>query len=267
MNNLYARALNQHSRGIAALIGGAFPQNAEKTPKTKKPMLFEAALLIALSAALLFGAWAQREGESLAGKLIRLHVIANSDSEYDQATKLKVRDGILELLNPELSGVTSMEEAERVIAAKLPLIAQTAEAITGDAGTRLDVTAELGRESYPTREYDTFSLPAGEYTSLRVTLGEGEGENWWCVVFPPLCSAGAVTDYGASETGEHADASGTGEYAGSSETGEYFGASALTGSDVSLVTGDSGGYIVKFKLLELWGEIKNSLYKITSGGK
>ena len=199
---------------------------------------WEIALLIALCVTLLTGVWASGRQAELSDKLIRLHVIANSDTDADQATKLAVRDKVLALLTPELKGVKSVGEAQAVIENALPDIVAAAREVTG---SDLPVSAEIGQENYPTREYTTFSLPAGEYTSLRVTLGAGQGHNWWCVIFPPLCDEAA---------GGNADTF-----------------SSLDKDDVALVQGDSEGYVVKFKLLELWGEARNTLEKLFGDGK
>ena len=142
--------------------------------------------LLSLSSLLLLATWAQSRQEALSGKLIRLHVLAESDSEEDQAKKLCARDAVLALLTPELEGVKSREEAETVIRRLTPAIRLAAEKA---AGTQAAV--QLSREYYPTRRYGTFSLPAGQYFSLRVTLGQGLGHNWWCVVYPPLCAQSA----------------------------------------------------------------------------
>ncbi len=138
---------------------------------------WEAAALLALCVFLLSGLWAGRTQRELAGGLVRLHVIANSDSDADQAEKLAMRDKVLALLSPLLAECESREEAVDIILGH-----------KSDLEALGDVAVTLGTEYYPTRDYDTFSLPAGEYLSLRVVLGAGQGHNWWCVVFPPLCA-------------------------------------------------------------------------------
>lgn len=124
--------------------------------------------------------------------LIRLHVLAASDSEYDQKLKLKVRDAIL------AAGIFSAaEDADGAEA--MTLEAETkALAVARDVlareGAPYGARIEYGIESYPTREYEGLRLPAGEYKSLRIVLGDGEGQNWWCVLFPPLCLGAAAED-------------------------------------------------------------------------
>lgn len=190
---------------------------------------WELAMLLALCFTLLCGTWAQGRQQVLAGKLVRLHVIADSDEDAAQAVKLQVRDAVLAYLEPQLADVTDIDAAQDIIAANLNGIAQTARAVTTDT-----VTVTLGPERYPTREYETFSLPAGEYTSLRVTLGAGEGHNWWCVIFPPLCVESALSDR-AIET--------------------------LSDDDVKLITEDGDGYVLRFRVLELWGKLTELLEK------
>lgn len=190
---------------------------------------WELALLLALCFTLLCGTWAQGRQQVLAGKLVRLHVIAASDADEAQAVKLQVRDAVLAYLEPKLADVTDVDAAQEIIAANLDGVAQAARTVTPDA-----VTVTLGPERYPTREYETFSLPAGVYTSLRVTLGAGEGHNWWCVIFPPLCMESSLSDR-AVET--------------------------LSDDDVKLITEDGDDYVLRFRLLELWGKLTERLEK------
>ena len=190
---------------------------------------WELALLLALCFTLLCGTWAQGRQQVLAGKLVRLHVIAASDADEAQAVKLQVRDAVLAYLEPKLADVTDVDAAQEIIAANLDGVAQAARTVTPDA-----VTVTLGPERYPTREYEAFSLPAGVYTSLRVTLGAGEGHNWWCVIFPPLCMESSLSDR-AVET--------------------------LSDDDVKLITEDGDGYVLRFRLLELWGKLTERLEK------
>ena len=188
---------------------------------------WELALLLALCFTLLCGTWAQGRQQVLSGKLVRLHVIAASDADAAQAVKLQVRDAVLAYLEPKLADVTDVGAAQDIIAANLDGVEQAARAVTSDS-----VTVTLGPERYPTREYETFSLPAGVYTSLRVTLGAGEGHNWWCVIFPPLCMESSLSDR-AVET--------------------------LSDDDVKLITEDGDGYVLRFRLLELWGKLTELL--------
>ena len=123
--------------------------------------------------------------------VIRLHVLANSDSEEDQALKLCVRDAILAECGEMLNGATSREEAEALVRAEMPHIKEVAKACLVSLGCEADVDVTLDYEEYPRRQYETVALPAGEYLSLRVRIGEAKGQNWWCVLFPPLCLSAA----------------------------------------------------------------------------
>jgi len=124
--------------------------------------------------------------------VIRLHVLANSDSEEDQALKLLVRDAVVEKTKTIFKNVDNRKQAEAILRQNLPVIEQTARDALRAAGAENTVTVELGQESYPTREYERLAFPAGEYLSLRVMIGEAEGKNWWCVLFPPLCLTAAT---------------------------------------------------------------------------
>ncbi len=130
--------------------------------------------------------------EGIYDSVIRLHVLANSDGEEDQALKLKVRDAVLARAGELLAEVDTLEEAETVLAASLDDLARHAAACLAENGSAYPVRVTLGREQYPTRYYEKLAFPAGEYLSLRVLIGEGAGQNWWCVLFPPLCLSAAT---------------------------------------------------------------------------
>ena len=195
----------------------------------------EIALLIGLAAALAWGAWSLGTQRQLADRVVRLHVLANSDSREDQALKLKVRDRILEVAEPLLEDSSDREEAEIALTAALPQLEQAAEAEIAAAGYDYSVTARLEETEFPTREYDGFALPAGEYLALRVVIGAGEGQNWWCVVFPPLCAA-ASADVPAVAV-----------------------AAGLSEDQVSLITEEDQGYQLKFKAVEWWNALRQKL--------
>ena len=147
----------------------------------------ELTLMIVAALALTSGAVALHTQSQLAEKVVRLHVLANSDSEEDQALKLKVRDAVLEQATETLRGADSQAEASRRLTDILPELEETAHAVITANGYDYGVRAELAETSFPTKEYDGFALPAGEYLALRVLIGEAAGQNWWCVMFPPLC--------------------------------------------------------------------------------
>ncbi|MBE3578704.1 MAG: stage sporulation protein [Caldanaerobacter sp.] len=140
--------------------------------------------------------------DSWSKKLIRFHVIANSDSPEDQELKLKVRDAILVELAPKLEGLKTKEESERVIKENLVNIEKMAEKIIKEEGKDYKVRVDYGVFSFPTRYYGALTVPAGKYTALKVVIGEGEGKNWWCVVFPPLCIVDAKHGFTDEKTAE-----------------------------------------------------------------
>ena len=173
--------------------------------------------------------------QKLKNELVRLHVVAASDSEEDQAIKLQVRDAVLESLQEGLADVTDIEAAKAYIQSQLPKLESAANEVLAAAGCGDVATVSLQVEEFAARVYDTFSLPAGLYDSLRVTIGEGEGKNWWCVTFPTLCMPATTEGFEAVAAG-----------AGFSEE--------LTGS----LTGE---YEVRFYLLDLLGQLENFLHR------
>lgn len=124
--------------------------------------------------------------------VVRLHVLANSDTEEDQTLKLMVRDGVLEAAAPLVEGCTTQAEAVEALTAHLSDLESAALAVVESEGYDYPVTVLLGEEDYPTRVYESCAFPAGTYVSLRVLIGEGEGQNWWCCLFPPLCLSAAT---------------------------------------------------------------------------
>lgn len=156
--------------------------------KSKQVIL---ALALALAATAIVATALLREQQALSEKLIRLHVVANSDSEADQAVKLQVRDAVLAVTEPLMEGA---EDPYAALSDALPAIESAAADCLAALGVSDHVTVTLGPEAYPTRVYETFTLPAGQYISLRVTIGAGEGHNWWCVVFPSICFAATSSD-------------------------------------------------------------------------
>ena len=194
---------------------------------------WEVALLSGILVAVLMGAYLDREQAALADSVIRLHVIANSDSRDDQELKYQVRDRILTEAAALYQPGDDLRQVRKSMEDNLTLLAQAGREVVEEQGYDYPVSAKLERTWFPTKKYTDFALPAGNYTALRIVVGEGRGENWWCVAFPPLC-LGSV-----SETVDEAAAAGN-----------------FTPEQVSLITGESGGYVVKFKAIELWEEFK-----------
>lgn len=123
----------------------------------------------------------------VAGKLIRFHVIANSDDEIDQELKLKVRDSILKYITPKLKDSKDIEESRKIIKSEDKNIKKISEKVIKENGFKYSVSTTLSKEYFPVKTYGNITLPQGEYEAYRVIIGTGTGQNWWCVMFPPLC--------------------------------------------------------------------------------
>lgn len=129
-------------------------------------------------------------------EVLRIHILADSDQEPDQAVKLQVRDAVLEAINQDFSGDGTLEGTIACLEGEMDRIEETANEVLAEAGMPYQAKAELTEMYFTTREYErdgsTFSMPAGRYQALRITLGSGEGHNWWCVAYPPMCIDAAV---------------------------------------------------------------------------
>jgi len=136
--------------------------------------------------------WDSVKGEVIQTPLIpddaiRLRIIANSDEVHDQVLKHQVRDRVIELITPKVALLTDYNKAKKIIESDLPSIENSIKELVSTAGYDYQVKVELRKVPFPTKMYGGVVYPAGEYEALRITLGEGLGENWWCVLFPPLC--------------------------------------------------------------------------------
>ena len=137
-----------------------------------------------------------RDCAELRQEVLRIHILADSDQEADQAVKLQVRDAVLEAINQDFSGDGTLEGTIACLEGEMDRIEETANEVLAEAGMPYQAKAELTEMYFTTREYErngsTFSMPAGRYQALRITLGSGEGHNWWCVAYPPMCIDAAV---------------------------------------------------------------------------
>ncbi len=159
--------------------------------------------------------------------IIRIRIIANSDNAEDQALKLNIRDAVLESSKEVFSGIKDYNDAEKLAAENIELFKETAQNVVNEKGLDYNVDLSIKDEFFNTREYDGFTLPAGTYKSLVFTVGEGNGENWWCVVFPEVCVGGC--------SGELTDS---------------------ISEDSANIAYNSDKYIVKFKAVEIFESIK-----------
>ena len=172
-----------------------------------------------------------RDRQYLNRELIRLHVVANSDSEHDQHIKLQVRDAIVASLYEGMADIGDIGAAKEYLRENLSKIESVANQTLEAAGVDSRAVVTLCREAFDIRKYDTFTLPAGVYESLRVVIGEGQGKNWWCVAFPTLCMS--ATSEGFKEAAQTA------------------------GMDENLSETLTGGYRLRFFLLDALGRAEN----------
>ena len=169
-------------------------------------------------------------------ELIRLHVVANSDSETDQSVKLKVKDAVVDSLQQSLKDVSDVEQAKQWISQNPTQIQKIANDALTEAGSDDNAVVSLCKEVFDTRYYETFTLPAGVYEALRITIGEGNGKNWWCVAFPSLCIPVTSDGFEAAAAG-----------AGFSES-------------LNNTLMQKQGYEVRFYLLDVLGRLENIFY-------
>lgn len=191
-------------------------------------------IVLALTTLLLFiGLFPVHGEEEIYENVVRLHVLANSDSEEDQALKLRVRDAVLAVTSPLLAECKDSQEAAALLEEHTETIRQAAEEAIRQAGRNDAVTILLGEETYPERDYDAFCFPSGTYLSLRVCIGAAEGHNWWCCLFPPLCLGTATVPKKTAE--------------------DSFVSVGMTPAQYKIVTQtDKPVYKVRFKILELF---------------
>jgi len=169
--------------------------------------------------------------EAVYDTVVRLHVLANSDSDEDQALKLAVRDAVLSVTTPLLADCKTQAEARAALEEHTHAIQAAAEDVIAQAGRNDSVELLLGMEDYPQRDYDSFCFPAGSYLSLRVCIGDAAGKNWWCCLFPPLCLGTSTVSSSAAE--------------------DAFVSVGLTPSQYKIITDSKPVYKVRFKVLEV----------------
>ena len=193
-----------------------------------KYLVLITSLILALS--LFCGFMPTRTDMAVYDQTVRLHVLANSDSTHDQSVKLSVRDAVLAEVRALMENAESAVCAEEILSANLDRIRAVCEETLASLGEPVSVAVYLSEEHYPTRSYGELRLPAGKYRSLRIELGEADGRNWWCVLYPALCTDVAKTEASFIKTG-------------------------FTSDQIEVLTGgESPKYKIKFKILEFFGE-------------
>ena len=199
----------------------------------KKYRKAEISVALALIVAVLFSVFGfGADCADVREKVVRLHILANSDSEGDQEVKVLVRDALLQSGAEIFSGAATAKDAAAVLEKEKEFIISVAENVLRENGFDYDVSVTLEREYFATRAYEDFTMPAGEYLALRVIIGNGIGKNWWCVMFPPLClpAAGEKTDI-----------------------------DAILGDDGAELIRSNPKYEMRFKLIEIYERIKNAV--------
>ncbi len=198
--------------------------------------LIKCAFIFVLTAMLLYFVDIFQDKALLRNQIVRMHVIANSDSETDQEIKFQVKDALTAYLNEKMSDIIDVEEAKTFLNENMQKLEQLANAKLQELGTKYKATVSLELAEFGERVYDTFSLPAGVYEALRIKIGAAEGENWWCVVFPTLCVPKTIETFE-----DEAVAAGMDDTLTSTLTREE-------------------NYEIRFFLLDLFGRIENLLF-------
>ncbi len=187
----------------------------------------ECAIALTLFFVLCYAAFCDQAQNDLSEDILRLRVVAHSDSEEDQAVKLRVRDRVLEVMQPLTQRADSREDAQMLLREHMQEIANAAQREVYRSGHKEHVTACLAHEWYPTRDYAEFALPAGEYEGLQIRIGNAAGHNWWCVLYPSLCM----------------DAAG--------------GEEMLTEEESGFIHREGASYQVRFRTAELLGNLRS----------
>lgn len=190
---------------------------------------FELTIVLTLFFVLCYAAYCDTIQQRLSEDVLRLRVVAASDEKTDQEIKLRVRDSVLEIMRPLQEKASDRQEMQQLLREHMQEIANTAQQTVYDCGREERITACLAEEWYPTREYDTFSLPAGTYEGLQIRIGSAEGHNWWCVLYPALC-----LDTADGET-------------------------ELTEEERSLIHREGEVYEIRFRTTELLGSLRGML--------
>ena len=206
----------------------------------KKIILTSITIIIIISIALNGSNITTKATQSdIAAKLIRFHVIANSDDKIDQGLKLKVRDSVLKYISPKLVDCKSIEQSREIINNENKNIKKIAQSVIYKNGFKYSVATTLSQENFPVKTYGNITLPQGKYEAYRIIIGTGNGQNWWCVMFPPLCFVDITKGNVSYEKTE-------------SEMKEV-----LSDDEYSLVdnTVNDNKIVVKFKLLEVLSKL------------
>lgn len=207
-----------------------------RTKREIKLKRWEISLLLALVCTMLWSSWAGFREAKLAGQVLRMHVVANSDEEQDQMLKRAVRDAVVRRAEETLKGCTSAGQARERLADHVDELARSGAQVVEQKGYAYPVIVSLGNRFYPTKYCENYGLPAGSYQALCVEIGAARGHNWWSVIYPAL-SEDAVAEYAETALGE------------------------LDREDWKLIREEEGGYVLRFRCLEWYGRAKEMLRK------
>jgi stage II sporulation protein R len=197
--------------------------------------LFKTCIFCLLAAFLIWFGTVLNDRQTLNGDVIRFHVVADSDSPEDQAVKLEVKDAIVSYLQEKLEPFTDIDQVKAYLNTHLDALREVAEETLERLGVRQKVSVSFEEEAFPVRHYDTFKLPSGIYQSLRIRIGEAQGKNWWCVVFPSLCLPSTTEDFRDTAVG--------------------------SGFSENLTDTLEKPYQIRFFLLDWWGRVENFLFR------
>ncbi|SHH51301.1 stage II sporulation protein R [Clostridium grantii] len=193
--------------------------------------------------------------ESISNKIIRFHVIANSDTTTDQALKLKVRNAVLEFAEPKLRNSKSIEESRKILKENDEEIKKISENIIKENGYQYSVITTLDNENFPVKTYGNITLPEGKYEAYRIVIGTGEGHNWWCVMFPPLC----FTDITKGEVAYEETEEKMKEYLTDEEYNIVDNETGLNNNSIETTKINGEEVVIKFKVVEIFQEVKEKV--------
>lgn len=211
------------------------------------------ALIICLLTIAMAG-YAYTSGKDLEKNLLRLHILANSDSKEDQALKLQVRDRVIEFIKVKYGSVKNKDEMMSLISKDIDGINKYVEEYIKSQQKSFEVKTELSKVNFPTKDYGLFKIPPGIYDSLRIIIGSGEGKNWWCILFPPLCFADSATSNPESIKNK--------------EDAEKMLKDKLTKEEYTIISQsktNNNGVKFKFKIVEVFQDSKVKLSMVKNG--
>lgn len=222
----------------------------------KKVKLILLVLILIITSVCILNAYSNNVMEDLKGNIVRLHVVASSDNANDQELKLKVRDSVVEYTNSILLNCDTSQDAYKILYDNIYEIERIAKETVEKEGYSYDVSASLGIFEFPTKDYGNIILPNGEYTSLKIIIGEGIGQNWWCVLFPPLCFVNASASKNLNPIIDNEDTDNDEDETIVSEEGKEALKDKVTKTSYDVIEKPEKGVKFKFKIVEVFESAK-----------